>query len=112
MSDHELGGRIQRTLEAHESAVKESIESLGTVERRLEEAADAVDEATALEDLGRALERHEERLERVVRTLDEHKKPLRELDDDPGELAAAMERARQRARVESTASGTDTDDRP
>jgi len=96
--------RLQRTLEDHELAVKQAVESLGELQAELEEAATNVDDdrvSDQLADLGRRLETHEHRLEAVVETLDEHKDAVRGIDATGDDLAQAMERARRRARQES-----------
>lgn len=97
--------RLAETLDAHELAVKRSVESLGDLQAELGAVADDIadDEIRdRLANLGRYLETHESRLEAVVETLDDHKSVVRSLDTgDRSALAETMERARRRARQES-----------
>lgn len=111
-SEHTREDDLWSALEAHEAAVKRSVESFGAVEAAFDRAVDAFDgdeEALGeLERIGRALETHERRLEALVETLDERKGALRRAEtDDPGGLAATMERARRRARQEPQPPGGD-----
>lgn len=104
--DDDIGAAVLSTLEGQELAVKRSIESFGDLETAFERAVSELENEEAalepLEQLGKALEMHESRLERVVEALDDHKRVLRRLDDHDGDaLTEAMERARRRARQET-----------
>lgn len=111
----QLGHELQQTLEAHEREIKRALESLGRVQEALKRAAtestddDARDRLTAV---GRRLERHENHLQAVVETLDEHKRAIRRIDSaDRTALKEAMEKARHQARQETHPADPTHDDR-
>lgn len=104
-SSEQFGEQLRSTLETHETDVKRLIETFGDLEG---EFSTLVSEwsnqgmLNELEELGKALEHHEARLERVVRSLDEHKKVVQQPEDtSQNALIGAMQKARQRARQES-----------
>lgn len=95
--------------------MKRALESIGTAREEFRRVAERLDERGASPDplvaLGRALEEHEARLERTVRTLDEHKRVVRDCDDaERDALGEAMEAARHRARLERAPGAHDRTD--
>lgn len=121
MEDEDFGEAMWQSLERQEAAVKEAITSVGEVEGELKAAVEALNEVEAADgtvetgdlraaigDVGRALEIHEDRLETVIRRLNEHKGVVRRADDVGDEqLARAMAEARRQARQEADPSGGD-----
>lgn len=103
--EEELGKALEATLEAHETELKRTLESLGHLQEAIREGGEILtdDEALAvLADIGQVVERHESHLQAVTETLDEHKKVIGNVDDpDSTALQEAMVRARQQARQES-----------
>lgn len=106
MTDTDADGQgLHETLEEHELAVKRAVESMGELQAELRAVAadeDGEEATRRLADLGRRLETHEDRLEALVETLDEHKRVLRRVGGaERDALAEARARARRRARQES-----------
>lgn len=104
-ADEAIGMELFNTLESHEVEVKRAVESLGNLQRELERTAESVESDAAmnrLTQLGRSLANHENHLQAVVQTLDDHKTVIRSVDDtDRTALEEAMSRARAQARQES-----------
>lgn len=113
MPSNDSDSRIGESLDKHELAVKRALESLGTLEDQLVEVASdaSADDRIRLEPLGRALETHVQRLEDLVRTLDDHKRAVYDVTEEGQDsLAVAIERSRRRARQEPTPPVIDADD--
>lgn len=104
-TDEDIGMELFHTLESHEVEVKRTIESLGQLQAELERTAESVQSDAAMDrltQLGQCLANHENHLQAVVQTLDDHKTVVRSVDDtDRTALEEAMSQARAQARQES-----------
>lgn len=111
MSTNDTDDPIADSLEDHERALKQVLESLGVLEDQFAAVTRDMteDDQAPLEQVGRALEQHISHLEDLVQTLDDHKRVVRETSGEQSDvLAAAIERSRRRARHEPTPpSGSD-----
>jgi hypothetical protein len=89
---------LEETLESHEAAVKRALESLGELQQAVGDGTETLPEAhrESLIAVGKALETHEQRLETVVETLNDHKGQVGGADGASA-LGERLERERQRA---------------
>lgn len=112
----EFGEELWRSLEEHETAVKQSIVSVGEVESELKSVVETLDDMEeenetsdlrpVIAGLGEAIESHEEWLEEVIRRLNDHKDVIRSADDmGKEEMANVLQEARRKARQESRPPG-------